>query len=64
MTLKGSETTTKGAKMNTDGMVAKCTAADCIYNQKSRCLAESIVMAVDEDAASCQMYSPEVTKES
>lgn len=50
--------------MNTDGMVAKCTAADCIYNQKSRCLAESIVMAVDEDAASCQMYSPEVTKES
>ena len=45
--------------MRDEGMVSICAAGQCLYNQENQCHAEAIQIAVHEDHADCETFSPE-----
>ena len=39
------------------GVVLRCTALDCAYNEKFQCRAASVVIVRHQDHADCQTYT-------
>ena len=39
------------------GVIMRCTAVDCAYNEKFQCMAENVVITRHQDHADCQTYS-------
>ena len=39
------------------GVILRCTAVDCAYNEKFQCRARSVIIARHQDHADCQTYT-------
>lgn len=39
------------------GVIMRCTAVDCAYNDKFQCNAENVVIVRDQDHADCATYT-------
>ncbi|HEV8633748.1 MAG TPA: DUF1540 domain-containing protein [Chloroflexota bacterium] len=39
------------------GVILRCTAVDCAYNEKFRCVAENVVIVRHQDHADCATYT-------
>ncbi|TAK23156.1 MAG: hypothetical protein EPO26_09450 [Chloroflexota bacterium] len=44
------------------GLVLRCTAVDCAYNEKFRCIAEHVVIIRHQDHADCSTYTENTHK--
>jgi len=39
------------------GVILRCTAVDCAYNEKFQCKAQGVVIVRHQDHADCQTYT-------
>lgn len=39
------------------GVVLRCTAVDCAYNEKFKCVAENVTIVRHQDHADCTTYT-------
>jgi hypothetical protein len=39
------------------GVIMRCTAVDCAYNEKFKCVAENVVIVRHQDHADCATYT-------
>jgi hypothetical protein len=39
------------------GVILRCTAVDCAYNEKFQCVAENVVIVRHQDHADCSTYT-------
>lgn len=46
-------------EMTNEGMISMCSANQCIYNREDMCHAEAVQVAVHEDHADCETFSPQ-----
>ena len=43
--------------MHHEGHITVCTARDCMYNEETRCMADSVMVNLHLDHADCNTYS-------
>jgi hypothetical protein len=47
----------RATEVKRGGIILRCTAVDCAYNEKFQCMAENVVIARHQDHADCETYT-------